>query len=386
MSASFTVSGARLLQHDGSYRAGTIAVRDGRFAVSDGSEATGPVHEANGLLMLPGIVDLHGDAFERQIMPRPGVHFGLDLALADTDRQLVANGITTAFHAVTWSWEPGLRSGHNARAMADALDQMRPHLLAENLFHLRWETFALDAEPGVLDLLAGGRIHLLAFNDHTPEIIRKAGTAAHAARYAERTGLDVDALRALLGQVWSRRDEVAAAVVRLAAAARDAGVPIASHDDDSAEMRRSYRRLGCRLAEFPKTPEAAEEAHRAGDTIIMGAPNVVRGGSHIDGLAAAAMVRDGRCSVLSSDYYYPAPFHAAFRLARDGICPLPRAWDLISANPARAAGLTDRGAIETGKRADFIMVDDRNPARPRIVATFVAGRAVFVEDRHRLAA
>src|SRR5882757_4933552 len=95
---------------------------------------------AEGLLVLPGIVDIHGDAFERQVMPRPGVGFAMDIALLDSDRQAVANGITTVFHGVTWSWEPGLRGPENARAILDALESLRPQLGADTRFHLRHET------------------------------------------------------------------------------------------------------------------------------------------------------------------------------------------------------------------------------------------------------
>ena len=96
--------------------------------------------DADGLLVLPGIVDIHGDAFERQMMPRPGVDFAMDIALLDSDRQVLANGITTVFHGVTWSWEPGLRSADNARAILSAIEELRPHLGADTRFHLRHET------------------------------------------------------------------------------------------------------------------------------------------------------------------------------------------------------------------------------------------------------
>jgi alpha-D-ribose 1-methylphosphonate 5-triphosphate diphosphatase len=298
----------------------------------------------------------------------------------------VANGITTAFHAVTWSWEPGLRSRDMALAFVATLERLRPRLAADNLFHLRWETFALEAEREIVDWLARGQIQLLAFNDHTPEMVRRAESAKHILRYTERTGLDPQALKDMLDRVWMQRDSVAAAVARIAQAARNAGVPLASHDDESPEMRRYYRDIGCTMAEFPKTLGAADEARIGGDTVIMGAPNVVRGGSHLNGIAAATMVRDGLCSVLTSDYYYPALLHAAFRLARDGILSLPEAWKLVSENPARAAGLADRGVLAPGRRADFILVDDSDPMQPRVAATFVGGRPVFVNDRVRLAA
>ena len=335
--------------------------------------------DAGGLLVLPGIVDLHGDAFERQIMPRPGVHFGLEMALADTDRQLVANGITTAFHAVTWSWEPGLRGRDMALNFADALQRLRPRLAADTRFHLRWETFNLEAEAQVLAWLDAGRIDLLAFNDHTPEMLHKVKTPKNALRYTERTGLDPDEFTALVNAVWARRGSVPAAVARLAEAARARGVTLASHDDESPAMRAHFHDLGCSIAEFPKTRETAEAARDMGDAIVMGAPNVVRGGSHNNAIGAAQMIGAGLCRVLTSDYYYPALLRAAFRLAHDKIVPLAQAWALVSTNPATAGGLADRGRLESGQRADFILVDDRAPDGPRVVATFVAGKPVYLD-------
>jgi alpha-D-ribose 1-methylphosphonate 5-triphosphate diphosphatase len=119
---------------------------DGRIAGLDTGAAAARCIDADGLLVLPGIVDIHGDAFERQMMPRPGVGFPIDIALIDSDRQVLANGITTVFHGVTYSWEPGLRGPENARAIVAALDQLRPLLGADTRFHLRHETFNLDAE------------------------------------------------------------------------------------------------------------------------------------------------------------------------------------------------------------------------------------------------
>ena len=117
---------------------------------------------------------------------------------------------------------------------------------------------------------------------------------------------------------------------------------------------------------------------------MMGAPNVVRGGSHTGWTKAADMIAKGLCSILASDYYYPAPLLAAFRLAADGVLPLPQAWNLISAAPARAAGLSDRGILSPGYRADLILVDDELPLRPRVIAVIAAGRLVHLSDAHRL--
>ncbi|MFM8988709.1 MAG: alpha-D-ribose 1-methylphosphonate 5-triphosphate diphosphatase, partial [Alphaproteobacteria bacterium] len=150
------------------------------------------------MLVLPGMVDLHGDAFERQVMPRPGVAFDMDVALAETDRQLVANGITTAFHAVTFSFEPGLRGGDAVRDFMAAMSRLRGRLACDTRVHLRHEAYNIDAVDEILGWIADGAVDLLAFNDHTPPLVEKARTGKSRMRFVERTGLDPAAFAALL--------------------------------------------------------------------------------------------------------------------------------------------------------------------------------------------
>jgi alpha-D-ribose 1-methylphosphonate 5-triphosphate diphosphatase len=148
---------------------------------------------------------------------------------------------------------------------------------------------------------------------------------------------------------------------------------MASHDDPSPEVRTNYQSLGCEISEFPKTLETATLARQYGNPVVFGAPNVVRGGSHQSNtVSASAMARAGLCTVLTSDYYYPAMLPAAFRLSEDGVCDLPAAWGMISSNAADAAGLSDRGRLAAGLRADIVLV--RTPAgRPPSVAAHVIG-------------
>jgi alpha-D-ribose 1-methylphosphonate 5-triphosphate diphosphatase len=338
--------------------------------------------DARGLLVLPGIVDLHGDAFERQMMPRPGVDFPVDVALADSDRQAIANGITTVFHATTWSWEPGLRSGDNARRLLEAIESLRPKLAADTRFHLRHETYDLDAESEIGRWLSEGRIDLLAFNDHMDATVSDLSKPQKRNRMVERTGLSSEAFDGLVQRVVARAHDVPASIARLAAMAREANVKMLSHDDDSPEMRKAFRAQGVAIAEFPVNEPTACEAAAAGDFIVFGAPNVVRGGSHTGWTKASDMIAKGLCSVLASDYYYPAQLLAAFRLAVDGV--LAQAWHLISAAPAQAAGLADRGRLALGQRADIILVDDEVPLRPRIVAVIAGGRLVHMTESERL--
>lgn len=340
--------------------------------------------DARGLLVLPGIVDLHGDAFERQMMPRPGVDFPIDVALVDSDRQAIGNGITTVFHATTWSWEPGLRSADNARQLLEAIETLRPQLAADTRFHLRHETYNIDAVAEIGQWLSDGRIDLFAFNDHMNSIARDAKRPQKRAQMVQRCGVSNEEFDRLVARIMSRGDEVPESIERLAGFARAANIRMLSHDDATPEMRKAFRAMGVGIAEFPVNEETAREAADGGDFIVLGAPNVVRGGSHTGWTRASDMIAKGFCSILASDYYYPAPLLAAFRLAADGVLPLAKAWDLISAAPAKAAGLDDRGILAEGRRADIILVDDAAPLRPRIVAVIAAGRLVHLNDADRL--
>ena len=380
------VEGGRALL-GGDFLESSLSIADAEISAVGARHGRGSIgFDARDLLVLPGIVDLHGDAFERQMMPRAGVDFPIDVALIDSDRQAISNGITTVFHATTWSWEPGLRSGDNARRLLEAVESLRPRLAADTRFHLRHETYNLNSEDEIGRWLSAGRVDLFAFNDHMDSTVALLDNPRKRGRMVERTGLSGEAFDGLVARVLSRADEVPASIARLAAIARKAGVRMLSHDDESPEMRKAFRAQGVGIAEFPVNEATAREAADGGDAIVFGAPNVVRGGSHTGWTKAADMIEKGLCSVLASDYYYPAPILAAFRLAADGVLPLAEAWDLISAAPARAAGLSDRGMLAEGHRADLILVDHEMPMRPRIVAVIAAGRLVHLTDADRLTA
>lgn len=363
----------------------SLEVVGGRISAVECSRVHGSLDiDASGLLLLPGIVDLHGDAFERQMMPRPGVDFPIDVALIDSDRQAIANGITTVFHATTWSWEPGLRSGDNAKLLLKSIEALQPQLAADTRFHLRHETSNLDAEREICRLLAQRRIDLFAFNDHMDSTVANLVRPRKRSVMVQRTGLADREFDALVGRIAARRHDVLASVARLAGAARDAGIRMLSHDDETPAQRLAFRAMGIGIAEFPVNEETAREAAKGGDFVVFGAPNVVRGGSHTGWTNASDMIAKGLCSILASDYYYPAPFLAAFRLAADGILPLPAAWDLISAAPARPQVFQTRGILAEGYRADIILVDAELPLRPRIVAVITAGHLVHLTDVSRL--
>jgi len=359
---SLTLSGGTVLTRDEGLAPIDLLLEDGVMALGRAGKRR---FDARDCLVLPGIVDLHGDAFERQIQPRPGVDFPVPLALRDTEAQLLANGITTAFHGITLSWEPGLRSVQAWRTLLDAL-AAEDHV-CDMRVHMRWEAFNLDALDQAIADIEAGRVHLLAFNDHTPEILERLDRPAAAAKYADRAGLSREQFIALAQATAARADAVPEAQRRIAAAAAAAGLPMASHDDATVAERDHFRALGAAICEFPMALEVGQAARAAQDWVVMGSPNVVRGRSHLGWASARALAEAGVCRILSSDYFYPAMLRAAFILG-EGPIGLPAAWAMISTNPAQAAHLDDRGQIAEGKRADLVVVRDQ-----RVIATFVRG-------------
>ncbi|MBB1626090.1 alpha-D-ribose 1-methylphosphonate 5-triphosphate diphosphatase [Achromobacter sp. UMC71] len=367
------VTGQRILTPRGIEHA-SLRFNAGLIDDGGGTAARGATwFDAGNLLVLPGIVDLHGDAFERAIMPRPRVTFPYDGALFDVDRQLLANGITTEFHGVTLSWEGGLRGEAYAERMFEALERMRHVMGARHYVHLRFETHHVGGVDTAQQWIRDGRVRFVALNDHLPGMARRLGDDRKLLQYADRAECDLDTFQDRIRQAMAAADSVADAMRELTACAQAAGLKVASHDDPDAATRRYYHQLGCGVAEFPLTREAAGVARDLGNSVVFGAPNVVRGGSHTNAPNATEMIRAGLCDILTSDYYYPAPLAAVMRLVNDGVLPLEQAWNLVSLNPARAAGLQDRGLLAPGLIADAIVVDDQVPGLPRVCAAIVGG-------------
>lgn len=369
------IEGGTVLRPTGA-ETGTIVFEDGIIVDDDGPG--GSVTDARGLLVLPGIVDIHGDGFERQIQPRPRVAFPLDVALRETDSQLINNGITTAYHGMTVSWEPGLRGIDAARGFIGALRDIRPGLACDTKLHIRWETFALDVLDEVTGWLDAEPDPIFALNDHTSPVMQGAEAQLRKlGNMASRAGLSEAEYKTRLSETWARREQVPDAVARAADRVRAAGAVLFAHDEASPQARERFRALGARVSEFPMTEDTARAARNAGEHTILGAPNVLRGGSHNGAMDATQAVLDGLCSVLTSDYYYPATLLAPFKLAAEHDLPISETWALVSRNPAEAARLEDRGVLEPGRRADILLVDAADPRAPQLACCFVGGRKVL---------
>lgn len=339
-------------------------------------EPVGRSVNLSGFMVLPGIVDAHGDGFERHLAQRRGAMKQLDAGLVACEAELAANGITTAVLAQFISWEGGMRGPDFAAQVFKGVHDIRPHVVTDLRCQVRFETHLLEHYDTLPAQLRDWGVSYLVFNDHLPHDRLLAGkTPRRLVGQALKAGRSPEKHHAMIQELHERGPEVPAALDSLCPLLAADGVQMGSHDDQSAETRAAWRARGVQIAEFPETLEAAEAAHLGGDGVIMGAPNVVRGGSHNGNLSAVDLVAMGYCDALASDYHYPSPRRAAFMLADAGVVSLAEAWGMISAGPAALLGLTDRGALTPGKRADFVVVDKDSR---RIAATFSGGRVSYM--------
>ncbi|MBO6561488.1 MAG: alpha-D-ribose 1-methylphosphonate 5-triphosphate diphosphatase [Nisaea sp.] len=375
---SVSLTNARVLLESGAIEKTELLIEGGTIQAIGGGTGRARTIDLRGRLLLPGIIDLHGDGFERSLAPRAGTEFPIDIALMDADRAILASGITTALLAQGVSWEGRLRSGATAERILDAIERGRRRFGADLRFHLRFEIFAMEEQERARKWIEAGRVAMMVFNDHLPQYEEALRVnPERMQRWSHIIGMSFDEFRAELKARRAREAEAEENVRAIAEVARRAGVPTGSHDDDTPEMREKYNALGAEVAEFPVNMETARAAGALGNPVGMGAPNVLRGGSASGNVSARDVIEEGLCDYLISDYYYPAQFHAAFKLVADGVLPLGKAWSLVSAGPARVGNLPDRGTIAAGKRADLIVVDDSEAGLPRVEAAMVEGKVRY---------
>ncbi|MEY8800452.1 alpha-D-ribose 1-methylphosphonate 5-triphosphate diphosphatase [Leisingera sp. XS_AS12] len=372
MSLELTMQGGDVLRPQGLQRGGEIAIAGGVVV----EETAGRAVDLSGYLVLPGIIDAHGDGFERHLAPRRGAMKQMAEGVVAAEAELAANGITTAVLAQFYSWEGGLRGPEFAAQVFEGIKAVRGELVTDLMPQLRLEIHMLDDYAALPARIADWQVPYVVFNDHLPHERLAAGKKPpRLTGQALKAGRNPEVHWQMLKDMHARRAEIPAAMDTLCAALSEMGVRLGSHDDHHAEDRSLWRARGVRISEFPETMEAAEAARAGGDHIILGSPNVVRGGSHKGNASAVELIAMGLCDALASDYHYPSPRRAALMLERTGLMDLGAAWRLVSEGPARLLGLDDRGTLEAGKRADIVVLDKQTQ---RVAATIAGGRVSYM--------
>ena len=333
--------------------------------------------DLSGHLLVPGLIDLHCDALEKEVEPRPGVHFPLDFACAQADKRNAVAGITTVFHALSFAnHELGVRNNAFAAEIARAVHAWQAHALVDNRVHVRYEVTDETAPPLLTELLQQRHASLLSFMDHSPGQGQFQDVAAYRAYLARTYKTSDTEFETLLADKQAAAAGTMARMTTLAALAKQQGVSIASHDDDSIEKVDALASLGAVISEFPTNLAAAQAARAQGMATLFGAPNILRGKSQSGNMRALDAVLEGVADCLCGDYSAAALLPSVLMLPELAGIGLADAIALVTRNPARAAGLTDRGEIAVGKRADLVAVKHLG-GLPQADRVWVAGVAAL---------
>ena len=351
---------------------------------------------AAGRLLAPGFIDMHSDYIESVASPRPNVILDLQAALYAADRELAMHGITTIYHSLSvyqmliFDHKP-IRSFANVRRLVELIGQMRAReghgQLIRHRVHLRVEVDSVARLDEIADLLDSGAVDLLSFMDHTPGQgqYRDLGVFSKTL-LGYRQDMQANDVRALVATQQEAPKLRPADMQRLCRLARERGITVASHDDDSTRKVELMQSIGVSVAEFPISLDVARHAQERGIHCLLGAPNVLLGYSHSGNLSARAAVCAGAGDILCSDYCPGALLSAAFTLRDHCGLGLAASFALMTRNPARALGvLEETGEIAVGKRADLLVIGSRvepetEQSIPVVERVFVQGHPVFAVD------
>ncbi len=341
---------------------GTLIIRDGRIDdIGEGPTSISGALDMEGDLVIPGLVELHTDSLEGHMTPRPGTDWPATAAVIAHDSQIAAAGITTVFDAIAI----GALSQTSARirrlteivtALQTAIEAKL--LRVDHQLHLRCE-ISFPNLPDLLEpLINHDLVRLVSVMDHTPGQRQFVKEEKYREYYQGKFGLSDSAMEGFICEQKAKQEAHGAGNRKyVVSRAQERGISLASHDDATHDHVREAVNDGMSIAEFPTTVEAAKASRAHGLSVMMGGPNVVRGGSHSGNVSALDLAALGVLDIVSSDYVPFSLLHAAFVLSdRVESISLPQAIAMISKTPATSVGLSDRGEIAIGKRADIVRV------------------------------
>ncbi len=346
------------------------------------------VIDAAGAYLMPGFIDIHSDNIETVIQPRPQSMINFELAMREQEKQLVNQGITTMYHSLTimdpevWGEKKKgkksqLRTPENLKRLIGLIRTFHEgdHLIRHR-FHCRYEITNTSGYTMLLDCIRNRDMQLLSFMDHTPGQGQYRDLEFFKEQVMSPQESDEEKAR-LLTQRMNQTKLTAEQLAKAADMAAQAGIPIASHDDDSIEKLNYVTQcLHAEICEFPVELEVAKEAHRRGMSVVVGATNILMGRSHSNNLSALEAVRGGCADILVSDYFPAAILHAVFQLFEQGLLSLPEAVNMATYHPAKAVKVSNcLGSIEPGKYADLLLVSKKGNI-PVILSVFINGEEV----------
>ena len=358
MNNHYYLTSAQVVLENETLNDASVLIADGMI-VAINPESSSGAQEINlsGHTLMPGMIDLHCDALEKEAEPRPGVHFPFDFACAQADKRNAAAGITTIYHALSFAnAELGVRNNNTAAELVRAVHSWQEHALVDNRVHARYEITDPTAPDILNELLGLNEIHLMSFMDHTPGQGQFKSIEAYRDFLSRTYNKDAAGFETLLANKLAQGEGAVARMEKLAQHARELGIPLASHDDDRPEKVDVVKKLGVTVSEFPINLETAQAARAGGLVTLFGAPNILRGKSQSGSMRALDAIKEGVADCLCGDYSPAALLPAVLKLPELAGIKLHEAVALVTCNPARAASLKDRGVIAAGHRADLLAV------------------------------
>lgn len=348
-----------------------------------GDAAAYEVIDAGHGYIAPGFIDLHSDYIEHMAAPRPTSLMDFNLSIRETEKELIAHGITTMYHSLSlfkgseYAYKP-IREPDNVRKLIDVIDRTHhsKHLVRHR-FHARFEIDNVEEIDSLRSYIQEQKVHLVSFMDHTPGQGQYRSLEVFRATVKGYDDLSDEEIEQIIDRHQTKEKLTIDGIRELARFAAKHEIAIASHDDDSLEKLELVKSFGAVISEFPITLEIAKRAKEMGMYTIAGAPNVLLGGSHSGNLSAAEAIRQGSIDMLCSDYYPAALLHAVFELHRKYGMDLAEMFKLVTIHPAKAVKLDhELGSIREGKKADLLIIEQLEEAFPVITSVFVDGNLI----------
>jgi alpha-D-ribose 1-methylphosphonate 5-triphosphate diphosphatase len=387
MKRNVTIQGGRIVTPNGIIDNGTIVIEDGIIADIRPSSLSGTAaaadYNAAGRLILPGMIDMHSDAIEHEMQPRPTSRFALEFSYYELERKLASQGVTTIYHSLSMWGDNStndFRKNQSVKEIVDSIWKLRKqeHLIHHRV-HIRVEMTNESVVPFVEQFIDNGVVDLISFMDHTPGQGQYRNTDVQKKFIMERQKKTEEEVAAILEERKNRAKINGEQLQKLADLAYANRIPLASHDVDTVEKLDMIEKWRGQISEFPVDLAVAVEAKRRGLYVVMGAPNIMLGRSHSGNLSAQDAVKAGVVDILCSDYYPPAMLRAVFLLHKQGL-GLVEAVNMVSLNPAKALNIDSRtGSLEVGKEADLLIVKEHEQF-PVIEKVLVRGQVVCQMD------
>lgn len=361
---------------DGKFQGGDVVIQGDKITSVKPYKSIDVAMDLGERRIVPGFVDLHGDAIEKEIEPRPGARFPTSMAVVELDKKLSMAGITTMYHAVGFNDEE-LSKGRGTEQSRELIEEIykanKAHLGVDNLIHARFEITSESSLSTIKELVEDKKVDMLSIMDHSPGQGQFKTLEAWKKYHLSAYTIDDEDVEEYI-KSKSSKDKVGI-VEDLVAFGIKNRIPVLSHDDDCEDKLNTLKQLGVTFSEFPLSIEVAKKAKEMNISTGMGAPNVVRGGSQSGNIAARELVKEGVCDYLCSDYHPASLLMSPYRLLEDANLPLEKGFAMISSTPAKLANLTDRGEIKEGNLADIIVIDESH--FPKVVLTFKDGEVVY---------